>query len=225
MVFRCTRTPFFAAREHRFSLHANTAVGPKAREALERLCRYIARPAAPAGRISRMPDGRILMKLKSRWGDGTTAKLFQPRDLLSKLVALVPRPRVNLLRYHGVFAANANWRSQVVPGLPRPRRPGTGKCTKDAGCSANSGKVDAATAAAREERHELRMSWAQAMARAFKIDVLECACGGRRELLALIPAGETASKILAHLKLPSKPPAFARARPPPTAFARLDWYA
>ncbi len=40
------------------------------------------------------------------------------------------------------------------------------------------------------------------MRRTFKLDVLKCACGGRREVIALIPSGEIATKILAHLRMP-----------------------
>jgi hypothetical protein len=34
-------------------------------------------------------------------------------DFIAKLVALVPKPRVNLTRYHGVFAPNSKYRIQV----------------------------------------------------------------------------------------------------------------
>jgi len=35
-------------------------------------------------------------------------------ELLERLVPLVPRPRINLLLYHGVLAPNAPWRREVV---------------------------------------------------------------------------------------------------------------
>ena len=35
---------------------------------------------------------------------------FEPSELLEKLAALVPRPRANLLLYHGAFAARGCWR-------------------------------------------------------------------------------------------------------------------
>jgi hypothetical protein len=37
-------------------------------------------------------------------------------ELLEKLAALVPPPRLNLVRYHGVLAPNSNARAQIVPG-------------------------------------------------------------------------------------------------------------
>ncbi|HIG44689.1 MAG TPA: hypothetical protein EYQ14_29750 [Gammaproteobacteria bacterium] len=42
--------------------------------------------------------------------------LFSPLDFLSKLAALVPRPRHNLVRFHGIFAPNSKMRKLIVPG-------------------------------------------------------------------------------------------------------------
>ena len=54
------------------------------------------------------------------------------------------------------------------------------------------------------------------MRRAFKIDVLACSeCGGRREVIALIPEGAIATRILAHLKLPVEAEGFLPIRAPP----------
>ena len=36
--------------------------------------------------------------------DGTTDVVFEPLDFMARLAALVPTPRVNLTRYHGVNA-------------------------------------------------------------------------------------------------------------------------
>jgi hypothetical protein len=40
--------------------------------------------------------------------------LRQALDFLARLAALVPRPRVNLTRYHGVFAPNSAHRALVT---------------------------------------------------------------------------------------------------------------
>jgi hypothetical protein len=54
--------------------------------------------------------------LKSIWSDGTYQIVLTPEELLEKLAALVPPPRLNLVRYHGVLAPNAAARAQIVPG-------------------------------------------------------------------------------------------------------------
>jgi hypothetical protein len=84
------------------------------RKRLERLCRYIARPAIATERLSECEDGRIEYSLRRPWRDGTTGFVFEPGELLEKLVALVPAPRGHLVRYHGVLAPRSRWRAAVV---------------------------------------------------------------------------------------------------------------
>ena len=97
-----------------FSLHADVCVPARDRRRLERLCRYVARPPIATERLSELPDGRILYRLRHRWRDGTTDVVFEPLDLVARLAALVPPPRANTVRYHGVLAPCAGWRDVVV---------------------------------------------------------------------------------------------------------------
>ena len=39
-----------------------------------------------------------------------------PLEFMQRLAALVPRPRLHLIRFHGVLAPNAGLRAAVVPG-------------------------------------------------------------------------------------------------------------
>ena len=41
--------------------------------------------------------------------------IVEPLDFIARLAALVPKPRVNLTRFHGVFAPNSKHRVQVTP--------------------------------------------------------------------------------------------------------------
>ena len=52
---------------------------------------------------------------KTPYRDGTIHVIFEPLDFIAKLPALVPRPRANLTRYHGVFAPNSKHRVNVTP--------------------------------------------------------------------------------------------------------------
>ncbi len=97
------------------SLHANVAVPARDRRRLERLCRYVARPPVASERLSRLDDGRLLYRLKQRWRDGTSHIVFEPAELVEKLAALVPPPRVHLVRYHGILGPCASERDRVVP--------------------------------------------------------------------------------------------------------------
>ncbi len=97
-----------------FSLHAGVAVKAYERSKLERLCRYIARPAMSCQRLSLTELGHIRYELKTPYRNGTTHIVFEPLDFISKLAALVPVPRVNLTRYHGIFAPHHAHRAEIV---------------------------------------------------------------------------------------------------------------
>jgi hypothetical protein len=90
-----------------FDLHAAVHVPAGDRGRLAELCRYLCRPPFGQHRLKRMVDGRIAVALQRPWADGTTHLVFTPMELLERLVPLVPRPRINLLLYHGVVAPNA----------------------------------------------------------------------------------------------------------------------
>ena len=69
-----------------------------------------------------MVDGETLaFTLKTPWSNGTKWLLLRPEELgaggrFEKLAALVPPPRQNLVRYHGVLAPASPDRAQIVPG-------------------------------------------------------------------------------------------------------------
>ena len=120
------------ARQDGFDLHAGVRVGAGQRDRLERVCRYVMRPPVGQDRLTVTEAGQVRLALRHAWADGTTHLEFDPVAFLERLAVLVPRPRVNLILYHGVLAPRAAWRSAVVPrheALPndataRPR--GTG---------------------------------------------------------------------------------------------------
>ena len=109
-----------------FSLHAGVAGEAHQREKIERLCRYISRPAIAVDRLSLTSQGSICYALKTPYRDGTPHVVFEPLDFMARLVALIPSPQVNLTRYHGVFAPNHPLRAKVVPGRERPDGAGPG---------------------------------------------------------------------------------------------------
>ena len=98
------------------SLHADTQCGPYQRQKLERLCRDITRPVLSHTRLRRTPTGEVVLQLTTPYRDGTTHLVMNPLECLERLAALVPRPRLPLIRFHGVLAPNAALRSQTVPG-------------------------------------------------------------------------------------------------------------
>jgi hypothetical protein len=62
-----------------------------------------------------LSNGHVRYELKMPYRDGTTHVIFESMDFIARLVARVPKPRVNLTRFHGVFAPNSAHRAQVTP--------------------------------------------------------------------------------------------------------------
>jgi hypothetical protein len=89
----------------------------------------------------RIPNGNIRYQLKTPYGDGTTHVIFEPLDFIARLAALVPKHRVNLTRFHGVFAPNSRDRAAVTPGK-------RGKGAKPAGLEEEQEKTPAQRRAA-----------------------------------------------------------------------------
>ena len=117
------------------SLHADVAVPARDRRRLERLCRYVARPALAHERLEERTDGTLVLRLKTRWRDGTTHILMERSELLERLVPLVPPPRAHQVRYHGILAPGASLRDRVAPGAAIPRPAGRGTTALDPGAS------------------------------------------------------------------------------------------
>ena len=120
---------------------------------------------------------------------------------MQRLAALVPRPRLNLIRFHGVLAPHAKLRPEIVPGRPITA-PGTGE--------------DTATL----DHHSptARMNWARLLKRVFNIDVEHCPhCGGHLKIIAAILESSAIAKILAdpasHRRSWSSPMHYATACP------------
>jgi hypothetical protein len=120
-------------------------------------------------------------------------------DFIARLAALVPTPRVNLTRNHGVFAPNHRLREQVTP--------------------ARRGRHQAEIANEPAPARHVSMTWAQRLKRVFKIEIETCEhCGGAVKVIASIEDPAVIKQILTHLERRAEPatPAsrpFARAPP------------
>jgi len=200
-----------------FDLHANVAVPSHDRKGLEQLCRYLLRPPICEDRLELLPDGRVLLKLKTEWSDGTSHLLFTPLEFIEKLAAILPRPRINLLIYHGLLAPNARLRAQVVA---YGREPIQLEFSPHDSCAIATLEVDnklpEGPTTLSPPKHGNNYSWSELMARAFDLDVLKCPqCGGKMRLLATIEEPDVVRKILKHLGLSTEIPEPRPARSPP----------
>lgn len=187
-----------------FSLHAGVAARGHERKKLERLCRYISRPAVSERQLSLTSDGKVRYELKTPYRDGATHVIFEPLDFIARLAALVPKPRVNLTRFHGVFAPNSKHRALVTPA-----QRGRG----------NKTRVSDEPQTPTERRAS--MTWAQRLKRVFTIDIeVGTPCGGPVRVVACIEAPAVIQKILTHLKEkaePQEPNRLPESRAPPVS--------
>jgi hypothetical protein len=69
--------------------------------------------------FSRHAAGQVVLKLKTPWRDGATHLVISPLEFIQRQAALVPRPRLHLIRFHGVLAPNAKLRA---PPTSAPER-------------------------------------------------------------------------------------------------------
>jgi hypothetical protein len=101
-----------------FSVDASVRVEASDRAGLERLLRYCARGPLALERLARDPDDpeRLFYHLPKPTADGRVALTLTPLELLSRLAALIPPPRVHRHRYAGVLAPNSPWRAAVTAG-------------------------------------------------------------------------------------------------------------
>ena len=91
---------------------------------------------------------------------------------MQRLAALVPRPRLHLIRFHGVLAPNAKLRALVVPQEPEA----PAQEAKPAECEANCA-----------HHRPVRLSWAKLLKRVFEIDLEHRPnCGGELKIIAAI---------------------------------------
>jgi hypothetical protein len=215
-----TPKPFTANRDG-FSLNCAVACQAHQRDRLERLCRYITRPALCLERLSTNAAGQVVYQLKNPFRDGTTHILFSPQDFVARLAALVPRPRVNLTRYHGVFAPSSPLRRAIVPAPARVRR----RRPKDsaiAQATRQQQPADPPTDSAAPPTAPL--TWAQRLKRVFEIDISLCPlCGGQLRVIADVTDPDLIRKILDHVNSrapPRLPPRRTEAhQTPPDLFA------
>jgi hypothetical protein len=194
-----------------FDLHASVSVPASARDRLEQLLRYCARPAISHDRLELLGDGRVQLELKTPRFDGTTHLVLTAHELIERLVAVIPRPQKNLFLYTGVLAPRSRLRARVC-AYGRASSSAADSCEQRPSSASNPATVASPMSSVQAPS---RGSWARLMQRAFDIDVLVCpACRGRMRLLALIEKPGAARRILRHLGM--------RDHPPPIAPPRFD---
>ena len=159
-----------------------------------------ARPPFALERLEQLAEDALVYRFPKPQPDGRTELRLTPLELLERLAALIPPPRLHRHRYHGVLAPNAALRAQVSALARQPPAP----------------LPDAAHALHARARSPARTLWAVLLARIYEILPLPCAqCGSEMRIIAFVTDKAAVKTILGHLGEPSAPPEAAPARGPP----------
>ena len=172
-----------------FGIHAATRIEASDREGVEHLCRYVHRPPLSTDRLKEMKDGRLYYQFKRPWKDGRKGIFFDGADLIERLVALIPTPYKNIVRYHGAFAPRSNLRDWITRGAQFwetvDRIPTFLQQDQDTLPVVNVKKKKPLKKSHRKiKRWRL---WAELLKKVFAIDVLSCPhCGLRMQRISFI---------------------------------------
>jgi hypothetical protein len=185
-----------------FSVDGSVHIEAADRAGRERLLRYCARPPFALDRLRELGPERLRYELTKPGPGGAGSLLLTPVELIDRIAALVPPPRIHRHRTFGVLAPNSPLRAAVTAlALAATTSPPA---------------ANAQPAAEPAHRRAARYAWAMLLARIYEVFPLVCPhCGGGMRIIAFITDGPTVRDILAHLGEPIAPPRIAPARGPP----------
>jgi hypothetical protein len=144
-----------------FSMDGSVRIEAADRAGRERLPRYCARPPFALDRLHEVDAERLRYDHAKPGPGGNRPLVLTPLELLDRLAALVPPPRLHRHRYFGVLAPNAPLRTAVTalavvattpPSAPPPNPP----------------------AADPAHRRAARHAWALLLARIYEVFPLVC---------------------------------------------------
>ena len=116
--------------------------------------------------------------------------MLSPLEFVGRLAALVPKPRVNLTRFHGVFSPRSKLSAHVVPGKPinesmQISQPGKQRPYSMTHCSVRGAAFEKGVKGA-----------------AIRLEIEKCEnCGGKMKIIAGIEDPDVIEKILKYLGL------------------------
>jgi hypothetical protein len=189
------------------SLHTATCVDGRDRKQLERVCRYLLRPAFAHDAIVAMPDGQVRIHFKQPSRTGATFTQV-PRDtFLARLCALVPPPSFHMVRYYGVLAGRHALREAVAPrSHPDVRDPVQLPLFEARGGLELAAITRVESSGPSRDLSPNRLSWARLLARVFAIDVELCRlCGGRMRVVRAVTDPDDIAAQLHGARAPPRP--------------------
>jgi hypothetical protein len=207
------------ARPHGgFSINGLVRVSADDRSAIERLLRYVLRPAISVKRLSYKPEKK-LVRYWPKKGRPEDPAVFEwtPVEFLARFARLIPPARRHLVRYHGALAPRSPLRAAVT----RAAREEVSYEELAAGVpmAGIRAAVAAGERAISKAVNAAAKSWAACLRRVFEIDPLLCpSCAAVMVPIAIITEDRELTRLLAHLGLPTEFPKTKLARSPPSPY-------
>jgi len=143
-----------------FSVDGSVRIAAADRAGRERLLRYCARPPFALDRLHKRDDEHLIYDPPKAGPGGSGPLRLTPLELLDRLAALVPPPRVHRHRYFGVLAPNAPLRAAVTALAP--------------GATTAPPAANDEPAAEPAHRRAARYAWAMLLARIYEVFPLLC---------------------------------------------------
>lgn len=220
------------ARLDGFSLEAAVRIPAGHRIGLEKLCRYLLRPAIAYSRLSLTTRGLVAYKLKTK-RRGATHIVMTALECVSRIAGLVAPPYIPLVRYAGLLASHHRLRTKAIALakpvldrralvgvtrlLPRTRRKSLQRARQVllAEAPVSSSSTELPPLPSREPSLSTALvnpnylPWALLLKRTFSCDVLACDCGGTRRVVDILTVEADVAAIrrtLERIHLPSAPP-------------------
>jgi hypothetical protein len=187
-----------------FSIDAAVRIEGWDRGGLERLLRYCARPPFALERLEAIGTDRLVYHLPKPGPDGRTDLMLTPLELIDRLAALIPPPRLHRHRYHGVLAPNAPLRAALTA------------LARDTPATPDPSAVAESVGGEEHRRSPARYLWAMLIARIYEVFPLVCRhCGAEMRIIAFVTETASVTRILQHIGEPTKAPVLSPARGPP----------
>ena len=190
-----------------FSAYLASRVDALDLDGLERLGRYVTRPALAQGAVTIRDDGRVDVATPPDPRTGSTCMTLDALEFVQAVVAQIPDARKHLVRYYGAYShrrraavRERNGAAAELAGTPTPPD------APEPVTPAEPGSPEA----------KRRSAWARVLKRVFEVDPLVCPrCGGEMKLIAWITDRAVIDRILAHRQKAGLESPF-EARGPPT---------
>lgn len=195
------------AGAHGMQLHAAVTVDGRDRPRLERVVRYLYRPAFSHDAVKTMPDGSVRVMFKRPTKSGASFASMSPESFIARLAALVPPPRFHLSRSYGVLSPRHRLHRIVAPHDHRhdapPSQLGLFVVQGTAASSATRGPLFDQQL---EPPTPSRIAWSKLLARVFSIDVTVCRkCKGPMRIVEAVTDPDDISARLHGARAPPKP--------------------